>query len=285
MKCLHLSVPFHLEHTLECGQFFQWRKENGGYLIKTGDKIFRIWHNRETLRYEVITGQVTLDFLTNFFRLDDPLDEIFAHWSDDDLLQEAYQKYRGLRIIRQDPWECLVSFVCSMASNIPRITGNIETLSRRFGDFVQVNGEKHYLLPGPAELEKASLDELYDAGIGFRAKYLHRIAPIISNGLSLEQLCSRSYQEAKASLLSFYGIGDKVADCILLFSLEHLSAFPTDTWIMKILQNHYFDHTTKSATKLAALARNHFGEYAGYAQQYLFHYARNDGIVLDKISG
>lgn len=278
MECLYLSVPFHLEHTIECGQFFQWQKEKGSYLITTGDNVFRIRQTDDTLQYEVVSGHVTTEFLRKFFRLDDPLDEIFSYWSDDNLLQEAYQQYRGLRIIRQDPWECLVSFVCSMASNIPRISGNIATLSRQFGKSVLVNGNQHFLLPTPGELRKASLDDLYNAGIGFRAKYLHRIAPIISNKLSLEQLRLRSYDEAKTSLLSLYGIGDKVADCILLFSLDHLFAFPTDTWIMKILQNNYFDVSIKSATKLASLARERFGKYAGYAQQYLFHFARNKGI-------
>jgi len=279
MEFLQLSVPFSLENTIECGQFFQWTQVQHGYLIKSVDKIFSISQTDKTLHYEVISGQVTPDFLNYFFRLDDPLDEIFSKWSDDNFLQEAYQQYRGLRIIRQDPWECLVSFVCSMASNIPRITGNIATLSRQFGKSVFVNGDQHFLLPSPGQFQKASLDDLYDAGIGFRAKYLHRIAPIVSNGLSLEQLRLRSYEEAKASLLSFYGIGDKVADCILLFSLDHLSAFPTDTWILKILRQRYFVNSVKSPTKLASLARERFGDYAGYAQQYLFHYARNGGII------
>lgn len=284
MERIQLSVPFDLKHTVECGQFFQWQKSHNGYLMQSGGKIFTVRQSGENLFYEIHRGGVSQQFIRDFFRLDDPLDEIFNQWQKDELLRRAFRRFRGLRIIRQDPWECLVSFVCSMASNIPRITGNIATLSRQFGKQVPVNGDSYFLLPRPAELQKVSLDDLYDAGIGFRAKYLHRIAPVLANGTSLEQLKSRSYEDAKASLLSFYGIGEKVADCILLFSLEHLSAFPTDTWIMKILRQHYFNNTIKSPTKLAALAREHFGEYAGYAQQYLFHYARNSGILEEEIS-
>ena len=274
MKQMLLNTPFSLRLTLESGQFFQWKEKKGYYRIRSRDTLFDLCQDGDTLYYDGIAGSVTPEYLSRFFRLDDPLDRIFSTWSDDPVLRSAYGRYRGLRLIRQDPWECLICFVCSMASNIPRITGNIATLSERFGTAYRRNGEMHHRLPTPEQLAQASLDELYGAGVGFRAKYLHAIASQVADGFSLHELSGMSYPDAKNALTRFHGIGDKVADCILLFSLDHLEAFPTDTWILKQLHRYYFESSIKSPAKLSALARERFGAYAGYAQQYLFHYAR-----------
>ncbi|MCF7803173.1 MAG: DNA-3-methyladenine glycosylase 2 family protein [Candidatus Marinimicrobia bacterium] len=269
-----LEAPFNLKLTLESGQFFQWRPYTNGFLIQHRKHFFYIEQEKHFLRFASILDEVHPELIRDLFRLNDDLQGIYNQW-DDPILNTAREAYRGLRLMRQDPWECTLSFLCSMASNIPRITGNLRTLSERFGTVQDTEHGVSYRLPSPQELAQASLDELYESGVGFRAKYLYRISREIQAGFSLNALQDIAYPEAKTQLMTLHGIGEKVADCILLFSLNFLEAFPVDTWITKILKQYYFPGRKSSPYKLAALARAHFGEYAGYAQQYLFHYARH----------
>jgi len=265
-----LQNPFDLDATVSSGQFFRWRIQGEGYLIQHRENFFYVEHHNDILKYHTISGNMNDAEIRRFFGLDDNLDAIFQRW-DSPFLQSVYRKYRGLRLIRQDPWECTVSFICSMASNIPRITRNIHTLAKRFGTVIQTPNGKIFRLPTPTQLARVSLANLYDTGVGFRAKYLYGLA---RNTPDFGSLQSMDYSEAKTVLLSVKGIGEKVADCILLFSLNHLGAFPVDTWIKKALQTWIFPGKTGSPAQLATEARNYFGENAGYAQQYLFHHAR-----------
>lgn len=274
-KTLTLTQPFSLEYTLRSGQFFSWIPENGWYIVKTGQRIFRLKQNNKSLYFSAIYGEVSTEFLRDYFRLEDDMDKIFATWANDRLLNSVYSQYSGLRLIRQDPWECMLGFVLSIASNIPRIKQNLRTLSQLYGKTVESPHMKFYLLPEPGDLLDVTLEELYDTGIGFRARFLREIIPVLHSDFNLEALRHLSYHPAKNELMTLHGIGEKVADCILLFSLDQLEAFPTDTWIVKVLKQNYFPDASPLPAKLAGLAREKFGAYGGYAQQYLYHYARN----------
>jgi len=270
-----LSVPFNLRHTLESGQFFQWQRRDPGYIIRSSGRIFYLEQRDAALWYEPLHGTCDHAYIRSSFRLDDDLNAIFGTWSEDPLLPGIHRQYHGLRLMRQDPWECLVSFLCSAASNIPRITGNIRTLSRRYGTRVQSEGTSYFLFPRPEQLQGVTLAALYDAGLGFRAKFLHALIQRVSAGFSPNALRQASYHAAKTELLRLHGIGEKIADCVLLFSLDQLEAFPVDTWIEKILRSRYFPTHSGPGKHLATLARAKFGRFGGYAQQYLYHYARS----------
>ncbi len=274
MQWLSLSSPFNLQLSLECGQFFQWYPNEKGYIIQTGQKIFYLQQKNHTLQLKAIAGSVDEEFLCHFLRLDDDLSEIFNDWKQDPFVTSLFNRYQGLRLFRQDPWECLVSFVCSSASNIPRITSNLQTLSQNFGTEIRKDGQIYHILPTLDQLRRAPLEELYASGIGFRARYLYQITRILSEDKPVEALCNLSYDHSRFYLTQLPGIGDKIAECILLFSLGHLEAFPADTWIKKVLNRFYRSSPGTSSEKISAWAKERFGRNAGYAQQYLYHYAR-----------
>jgi len=280
LSTLRLAEPFSLNASLECGQFFQWERLGNGYVVQRGAEIFYIRQEDEFLAYSPLAGRVGTDDLIHFFRLDDDLVSIFNHWSDDALIRRIYHKFRGLRILRQDPWECTLSFLCSMASNIPRITRNLKTLARQYGTPVETPIGTFYRLPSPEELNEASLEDLYAAGLGFRAKYISGLLPAMRNGFSFQMVASQDYYNARDHLTAFHGIGEKIADCVQLFSLDYLEAFPVDTWIRQVLHRYYFSPEIRSPRKLGTLAREHFGAFGGYAQQYLFHAAKSGALDL-----
>ena len=207
-------------------------------------------------------------------------------------VEAAIARFRGMRILRQDPWECLVSFICSSASNIPRISGNVEDLCSSFGQSLSMGDHVRSTFPSPRELAQAGEKRLRQLGLGFRAKYLAATATAIANGVpDLMTLREASYEEALEAVIALDGVGDKVANCVLLFSLDKLEAFPVDVWVNRALQEWYFDGRRplspnnrrkrkggEISPKTARLwAQEHFGPYAGYANQYLFHDRRLRG--------
>ncbi|MDH5634593.1 MAG: DNA repair protein, partial [Candidatus Bathyarchaeota archaeon] len=197
------------------------------------------------------------------------------------------------RLARQDPWECLISYICATYKNIPAIKNMIFELSRRFGHQVSYEGCSFYSFPGPEALTDASINELRKCKLGFRAKLVRDAAQKVgANEIDLEHLKKVDYETAKAELQKVSGVGNKVADCVLLFSLEKLEAFPVDVWMRRIVGTHYSDRfdrsligkissktslSRKAYERIGSFARDYFGRYAGYAQEYLFHYARSRG--------
>ena len=185
-----------------------------------------------------------------------------------------------MRILRQEPWECLVSFICSANSNIGRISTNVEDISTKFGRTVGANGDLRHTFPTPDVLAEAGEQPLRELGLGFRAKYVAATARVIAEGgLDLYALREAPYDEALESLVALPGVGDKVANCIMLFSLDKLEAFPVDVWIDRALRDWYPAVAEKKLTKKAMRpwAQDYFGRYAGYANQYLFHGRRLQG--------
>ena len=191
----------------------------------------------------------------------------------DEKMKEAIKYGSGIRILNQDTWEMLISFIISAANNIPRISKTIENLSRACGKEVEFKGKKYYLFPTAKELSKLSMDELRACNLGFRDKYIFEVSRLVaSGGLNLDEIKSMKMDDAKKELMKLPGVGAKVADCILLFSMGKMGAFPVDTWIKKIMNEVYID--SKNVKKINQYATQRFGEYAGIAQQYLFYFKR-----------
>lgn len=257
-----------MEYTLSCGQVFRVSKAEDWYYITARDRIFKV---RQSSAYLEFDG-VSKEFLMYYFALDEPYSTILTQINKDPHINSAIKRYYGLRIIRQDPWECLISFLCSSAANIPKITLNLEMLSRAFGKKIELNEFEQYSFPNPGELN--NYEQILLAKTGFRAKYI-KIANSLVNEDFLKSLRKLSYGEAKQTLRNIPGIGDKIADCILLFSLGFTEAFPIDTWMKKILQKLYFKNEVISNKELSAFGVKYFGKYAGYAQQFLYILARN----------
>lgn len=265
--------PFSLSHTLECGQFFRFTKETDTYLVQTSDRIFSLWQKGDLLFYDGVEES----FLIHFFRLDEDLDSILREIDRDPVVHQAIQRYRGMRLIRQDPWECLLSFLCSSAKAVQHIRCIIEHLCRSSGEKVVWGNTLGYGFPEPQSIKNPL--QLESARAGFRTGYLIEVSRCVDRSqlLSLKDL---PYQKAKQELMGLSGVGKKIADCVLLYSLDFLEAFPIDTWIKKGLQNAYFDGRRVGEKETEEFVFNHFGPFAGYAQLYLYHFWRHQAPPL-----
>jgi N-glycosylase/DNA lyase len=277
---LRANGPFSLEHTLESGQAFRWRRENGWYWGVVAGIVFKV---RETVEgVEFVSGPVSeteaAPVLFSYLRLDDDISAIYRELRRDARLAEAVDLYPGLRLVRQEPWECLVSFVISAFSNIPRITKHIEEISVNFGDPVALGDYRRHSFPSPAQLVEVGEAQYRELGLGFRSRYLARLPrTVLDLGFDLNELRRGSFQAVRATLLDLYGVGVKVADCVLTFSLDQLEAFPVDVWVRRAVQEWYFEDVRQTDRSVRLWAAEHFGPNAGYAQQYLFYQRRLEG--------
>ncbi|MGD0918111.1 MAG: DNA glycosylase [Thermodesulfobacteriota bacterium] len=262
---------FSLNHTFECGQFFRFTKVTDTYLVQTRDRVFSLWQKGDLLFYDGVEES----FLINFFRLDEDLDFILREIDRDPVVHQAIQRYRGMRLIRQDPWECLLSFLCSSAKAVPHIRCIIEHLCRSSGNKVAWGNYLGYGFPEPQFIRNPI--QLESVKAGFRTGYLLKTSRCIDRG-QLLSLKGFPYQRAKQELMRLRGVGKKVADCVLLYSLDFLEAFPIDTWIKKGLQHTYFDRRRVGQRETEEFVSKHFGPFAGYAQLYLYHFWRHDSF-------
>lgn len=281
----HLE-PFNLDTTLCCGQTFRWVKNDEWWYGVVKDRVLKIRQIGNCLDFE----NVDLAFVKDYFGLKDNLSEVYSEISKDDHIKKAINVFKGLRILRQDPGECLISYICATYKNISAIKQMISELSRRFGEKLQFENIDYYAFPKPEILAKAATAELNRCGLGYRARYVRQTAKMAyESDLDFEHLKKMTYREAKTVLLSFCGVGLKVADCVSLFSLEKHEAFPVDVWIRRVIIRHYADHFPKEFIaktssekslskaeyeKLSLFGQDYFGKYAGYAQEYLYHYER-----------
>lgn len=260
---------FSLMHTLDSGQFFSYELIDDFYYITTPDTIFKIKQENNTLLYEGIKEKK----LIRFFSLDVNLKEHTDNF-DDQYLLEALEKYRGLRIMRQDLWQCIIGFVCSSCSNIVKIKKNMRMICEFFGNTTIIDGKEFYTFPKPGEID--DIKKLRDAKTGYRAEYLSQIYEIIKNNPSiLDDIKTADYKTSKKLLMSFPGIGPKVADCICLFGVGHNEAFPIDTWVKKIIEELYLKRKAKNIKEIEEFIENYFDGNRGLKQQYLFHHMRN----------
>ncbi len=262
------NIPFQLDRTVSCGQAFRWRQHDGFWYAPVGDKVWKIRQEGDTLWYEGPTE----DELVRYFGLDVPLDRILNEIDTDPLIHAAIEQCRGLRIIRQDPWECLVSYICATCANIPGIMLRIENLSMKYGRNLELDGQVFHTFPDADILYKEDICAVRACKVGYRDAYICKAANMAANDPHwAEEIRTLPYPQAKKKLMTFPGVGPKVADCVLLFAFEKYEAFPVDVWIERILRTKYLGESRKLSYKEAGeFARNHFGQYAGYAQEYLF---------------
>ena len=281
------TTPFNLDYTLQCGQVFRWEKHGDWWYAIVAKKATKIRQTSNVLEFEGVDAS----FIEKCFRLHDPLPLILSKISRDAHIRNAIQNFHGLRLVRQDPWECLISYICATYKNIPAIQNMIGNLSRQFGHEITLDNHSLYTFPNPTTLAKANITELTRCKLGFRAKNVHETAKKVdTQTVRLAELETMPYEAAKNELLKLPGVGDKVADCVLLFSLNKLEAFPVDVWIKKTILENYHEHldgalvqkalkkktlTPSEYRQIGSFARGYFGEYAGYAQQYLFHHERS----------
>ncbi len=284
------TVPFSLEHTLDCGQLFRWQKLGDWWYGVVADRVVKIKQSGERLIFQVFPEPPNQGFVENYLRLDDDLPSILSQISKDEHMRKAINLFCGLRLIRQEPWECLISYICATYKSIPAIKKMVNSISMQFGEKLTLDGYDFYTFPKPSTLAQACPKEMRSCGLGFRAERALETAKQVDSGeFSLESLRSMDYGAAKREILGLPGVGPKVADCVLLFSLEKLEAFPIDVWMKRAATNLYASHfdqsfikrvaskgslTPKEYETIGSFGREYFGRYAGYAQEYLFHFLR-----------
>ena len=264
-----------IDNSINSGQVFLWERHGTNWYGIDGQDILKINQNGAI--------KSILNSKTNFFRKNDNIQEIIKSISKDKTVKKAVKKYEGLRIFKQEPFQCMISFIISSNSNIQKIKNSLEKITKKFGKKITIENKDFFLFPEPEKIAKASIDEIKACGVGYRAPFIKEAAKmVVSKKINFEYLEKCDYQEAKKNICLVPGIGNKVADCIMLFSLNKLEAFPLDTWIIKILEKYYsneFKIETKTITikqydMLHEKIVNYFGPYCGYAQQFLFKMER-----------
>ncbi|MEM2916683.1 MAG: DNA glycosylase [Candidatus Woesearchaeota archaeon] len=261
---------FSLIHTLDSGQFFRYHLHDGWYYIVTREKVFRARQDADKLFFEGASER----FVRHFFGLDENYLEIMHQLSKDPALRIAIKKYPGLRIIKQDPWECTVGFLCSQFSNIKKIKRNMECIAEKFGKEVVFKGKKFFTFPSAGELNDVA--KLKKCAVGFRAKYIAGVNARVSDEW-FAGLRKLTYKQAREKLMALPGIGEKVADCICLFSLGFTESFPVDVWMERAVKELYPEAKKMKLRQMGEFGRKKWGRMAGYAQQYLYHWRRMHG--------
>lgn len=269
---------FDLESILECGQCFRWERNGyNDYSGIVGDKIVRIVQEGDSVEFH---GCTELDFSETwreYFDMGTNYGDIIEKLSiDDTVMQNATGFAPGIRILRQPLFETLVSFIISANNSIPNIRRIISALSAMYGKMIDFKGRRFYTFPGPAVLAEADVNDLKLSKAGYRCEYIKKTAAAFNySPITVSDLKNMGYLNAKKTLEHFMGVGSKVADCTLLFSGAYVSAFPVDVWVKKIMEEFYIKEET-SLKRIGQFADSHFGSLAGYAQQYLFYYARSN---------
>ena len=288
---------FDLTTTLESGQSYLWRRADGRmYESATGGspwyytvlpatetetnepEVIRVRQTDGRLEWESSTPNA-YERLVELLRLNDDLDAIVDATPDDSLIAQAHEAHRGLRLVRDPPFGSLVSFICSAQMRVARIHGMQTALAEAYGDTVRFDGSDYAAFPTPSQLAAASESELRDLSLGYRAPYVERTAEMVATGEAHpDEAVGLEYEAARESLTRFVGVGEKVADCVLLFSLGYLEAVPLDTWIRTAIEEHYPDCEQGSYAETSRAIRAQFGgQYAGYVQTYVFHHLRTGG--------
>ncbi len=266
-----------VENSINSGQVFLWKKNKENWYGIDGQDVLKVSKSGRIKSYN--------NTKTDFFRKRDDIDRIIKSISKDSTTRKAVKRYLGLRIIEQDPFQCLISFIVSSNSNIQKIKNSLENISRKFGNRVEFENKEFFLFPKPERLAKAAISEIKSCGVGYRAKFIKDAAStVMLKKIDLENLKKSNYQDVKREICQISGIGNKVADCVMLFSLDKLESFPLDRWMIRILERYYsgrFELETKTVTEkqyevLHEKIVKHFGPYAGYAQQFLFKMEREN---------
>lgn len=264
---------YDLAATLDSGQAFRWQRDGDAWRGVLGKHFLRLTQTKDGIHAQAAASVDNWHFLHEFLQSDVDLAAILKTFPDDAPMRAAISACPGLRLLRQDPWECLASFILSSTKQIVQIRQIVSLLCERFGE--PTLGAGPACFPTPQCLAACTEAELRDCKMGFRATSLLAAARRIADGsFDLERIRTLNYAAARAELMTLRGVGGKIADCVLLFAYGFDSAFPVDVWIERALQELYFPKRRASDKRLRKFAATHFGPHAGYAQQYLFHYIR-----------
>ncbi|CCZ18958.1 3-methyladenine DNA glycosylase/8-oxoguanine DNA glycosylase [Clostridium sp. CAG:780] len=271
---------FKVKDIFECGQCFRWNEEpDGSYTGIFGHNVLNVKEEKDIVITGICNGDIE-DICKNYFDLDRNYEEIKETLSlIDDNMKESIKYGEGIRILNQDLWEMIISFIISANNNIPRIKGIIERMSAKYGQEIKFRGTSYYTLPTIDELSQASVKDLKDLGLGFRDRYVYETTKKIKEGkINLENLKQEPTNEVRKQLLTLTGVGPKVADCIMLFStLKRFDVFPVDVWVRRVMNDLYIhneDETKVNKKQIQEIARDKFGALEGIAQQYLFYWKR-----------
>jgi N-glycosylase/DNA lyase len=269
---------YNLGHTLECGQAFRWRRTANGYEGVVGRAVVRAAQVGDRLMLEGAPAET----LAHYFQLHENLTAIVRAFPDDEHMQRAVAFGHGMRLLRQESWECLASFICSSAKQFVQICQVVDNLCRTLGEPFEAGKREVFAFPPAAAVARATHTQLWSCKMGFRAKNLLAAAQLVDSGrVQLEAIATMDYPRAVEELTRLPGVGPKVADCALLFGWGRQEAFPVDVWIERALRRLYFARRRRvTRRQLMEFRQDYFGRYAGYAQQYLFHYVRNNPQVL-----
>ncbi len=286
---LHTDQPFRLDLTLSCGQVFGWVQEDGWWYGLVEGVPLRIRQEKERLIFEGAPERTVRSYL----HLDLDLEAVLQTLRTDPLMESAIERCCGLRIVQQPAWDCLAAYICSTCSNIPMIERRIANLSRRFGEEVEAFGRTFYTFPGAERLAGEDEPLLRECKLGYRASYIRETAEAVAADPGwAARIDALPCESARRELMRYAGIGPKAADCILLFAFGRYESFPVDVWIHRIMQRFMPDLPerpicTADYERIRQFARNYFGDYAGYAQEYLYCLRREIGGDLPdaKVSG
>ena len=274
---------FNLKHIFECGQCFRWNEEDDGSWIGIiKDAVIRVKKENQNI---VFTGKVLGDksfkeIIYDYFDLNTDYREYKNELSQiDEYLKESIEFGEGIRILKQDLWETIISFIISANNNIPRIKKIINAISYSYGKKIVFENEEYYLFPTPEELSRATVEDLRKLGLGFRDKRIHETTRLINEEIvSLDNIENMiDTNQMREELLKLDGVGPKVADCILLFALKRLDVFPIDVWVRRVMNDLYIhneDENKVNKKELQSLAEEKFKGLSGIAQQYLFYWRR-----------
>ena len=280
-----INIPidsFNLNHIFECGQCFRWEKQiDDSYIGIIEDTVLRVAIKNKKLAVEGITKKEDIkEFLIEYFDLNNDYSAIKSRLSNvDQNLKTSIEYGYGIRILKQNLFECIISYIISANNNIPRIKKIINNISKQFGEEVVFEENKYYLFPSIEQLSKGNLEDFKAAGAGFRDIRIYNTTQAIYSGsFSLDNLYEiEDIDELEKELLKLDGVGPKVANCIMLFALKRFDVFPIDVWVRRVMNDLYIhakDENKINNKEILKIARNKFGDLSGLAQQYLFYWRR-----------
>lgn len=278
-----LEIPvkcFSLEHTMLSGQppFFLMDYTNGRVQFLVNRALVSIEQTLDVLKVEWKgegSEHEIREVVEDRFRLRDDMRLIYKKLIRDEFTLHAVRELYGLRLTLSDPWETLACFICSANNNLKNIRCIVGNLSRKFGEKVEVEGKSFYRFPDARRLSQADLKSLKQCKLGFRAEYLKNAAKACSSRINLEDIAGMSYYEGRMELMRIKGVGEKIADCVMLFSYGKMESFPVDVWVRRTMQKVYFKNKKVTDKEIQSFAREHWDGFAGYAQQYVYWYGRN----------
>lgn len=279
---------FNIKQILECGQCFRWEKKAElNYIIIAYGRVIEVIQEDDKVTILNSNKEDFNNIWFEYFDLGRDYSKIKDELSKDEILKKSVDYGYGIRILSQEPFELVISFIISARNSIPSIKKTIKKISERWGKEIEYNGEKFYTFPTPEMLKDVTEDDIRETGASFRSKYIVDTVFNINKDLdnidgvyNLKRIASLSDDECHTALQEFKGVGAKVADCIMLFSMKKYSAFPVDVWVKRAMM-HFYNAKEGSLNKIRIFARDKFKDLSGFAQQYLFYYARENNIKID----